>query len=193
MTVQGPPAMVRAASLALQANAIDLRKEFPLASLRILDQQGRSINTNSAALPDTVVAYCPSSMESIIHGKIQQAIQAVQVGTASIDISAADATAAARLASPTQLDKVAAQLRQDFKCCVLLALDAAKQICTVSTLGPLLPVVVSQLRAVLGLPSQLPQQPAAAAPQQHEQRAIQALLVRHTFWFGHMLHSVVAV
>lgn len=175
--LQGPAGMVRAASLALQGNAVDLRKEFPLATIRIEDAQGKPLHTRSAATPANIVACCPASMRNIIQGRIQQAIQAVQVGTASLDVSSVNAATAARLADSTKLDEFAAELRSHFQCCILLTFDAAKQHCVVATLRPLVPAVEAHLRALLGLPAKAPAQPLAAAPLPHEQRALQAVLV----------------
>ena len=177
--MQGSTDLVSSATIALQANVADLRKEFPLASFRILDKQGKSLARYSTVVPVTLVACCPASMREVIYDRMQQAIQAVQVGTASIDTSGVSTTGAQQLVHVGQLKQ---QLQRDFRCGILLAVNTAAQTCSVTCLKVLLSAVEAQVRAVLGLPAQQPQSPAAAAaaatPLQHEQQALKALLVR---------------
>ena len=170
--------MVNSATIALQANVADLRKEFPLAAFRILDKQGKSLARYSTVVPITLVAWCPASMREVIHDRMQQAIQAVQVGTASLDISGVNTSGAQHLAHVGQLKQ---QLQKDFRCGILLVLNTSARTCNITCLKVLLPAVEAQVRAVLGLPGQQPQAPAAVAaavtPLEHEQIALKALLV----------------
>lgn len=132
--------------------------------------------TYSTAVPVTLVACCPASMRQVIYDKMQQAIQAVQAGTASIDISGISPTGAQQLVPVGRLKQ---QLQNDFKCGILLAVNTAAQTCSITCLKVMLPAVEAQVRAALGLPAQQPQAASAAAatPLQHEQRAVKALLV----------------
>lgn len=155
----------------------------------MLDKQGKSLAPNnsrqkgmlapltySTAVPVTLVACCPASMRQVIYDKMQQAIQAVQVGTASIDISVISPTEAQQLVPVGRLKQ---QLQNDFKCGILLAVNTAAQTCSITCLKVMLPAVEAQVRAALGLPTQQPQAASAAVatPLQHEQRALKALLV----------------
>ena len=167
--------------MALQANAADLRKEFPLATFRILDKQGKPLARHSTVVPAALVACCPASMRQVVYDRMQQAIQAVQAGTATIDTSGLDASMAQQMADVRRVEHIREQLQKDFRCGILMAVNTAAQTCSITCLKVLLPAVEAQVRAVLGLPAQQPQAPAAtaaaAAPLPHEQRALKALQV----------------
>ena len=177
--LQGSADLVKSATIALQANVADLRKEFPLAAFRVLDKQQKLLSRYSTGVPADLVAYCPASMREVIYDRCQQAIQAVQVGTATIDISSVSTNGAEQLSNVAQLR---GQLQKDFRCGILLAVNITAQTCSITCLKVLLPAVEAQVRTVLGMAAQLPQAPGAAAaaatPLQHEQRAVKALLVR---------------
>ena len=172
--------MVEAATWALLGNVTDLRKEFPLATFRILDSAGRPLQRHTSSIPATIVACCPANMRTVVLGRVQQAIHAVQVKTATVDLSGLPPTTLQQLAHAQHLKQICSELKRDFKCCIKLSVNMTNCCCSITCFTVLLPVVEGAVRARLGLPQQQPAGPAPApttAPQQHEQRAVQALQV----------------
>lgn len=170
---QGPNKMLEAAILAVHSNVKDLRKEFPLATFKTINALHANGKTE---VPVTLVTCCPVGMREVVLKRMQQAADAIQFASATINTAGIEADNVRQVANSQQVAAFRAQLEEAFGCYISLAVDTVQKAMTITSLKVILPDVERRVRLWLGLPVQAASV-LGLGPLKTEQKALQALLV----------------
>lgn len=178
--MQGPNKMLGAAVQAVHSNVKDLRKEFPVATFRIITALHANGKTE---VPKTLVTCCPVGMREVVLKRMQQAADAIHFSSTIINTASIEADKVKQVADTKQVKAFRAQLEEDFGCYVSLTVDTVQKAVTITSLKVSLPDLERRIRGWLGLPVQAASV-LGLGPLKTEQKALQALQVciLHSTW-----------